>query len=206
MNATKQIPGCLPEGFGPDSMLTVEQFAIWRQEKAAAVRKRLMIMAGVDRTNRKAVRIHPRTFLDKTIGAAILIFTLSVTSQQAAPFGGQHRMTPLPDRVAGKAILALYGETCGQPLAVKVATACAERNRIAKQHGSLRGICGRYSPLLKRPLDARQLAECRAAWQASAKRDVTNGATHWGTPEDIATGVFTGLKQTAKVGPHTFYK
>ena len=63
MYAPVQIPGCLPAGFDLDSLLTVEQAAIWKQSNLATFRKRLPVMPGVIRDSRKCVRIHPRTHL-----------------------------------------------------------------------------------------------------------------------------------------------
>jgi hypothetical protein len=46
-----------------DSMLTVEEFAIWQRETPREVRRRLRSLAGVFRQSREMVRIHPRTYL-----------------------------------------------------------------------------------------------------------------------------------------------
>ena len=61
--AQKQQPGCLPPGCDLDSMLTVEQAAIWQQVPLSTFRKRLATMPGRVRYSRKCVRIHPRTHL-----------------------------------------------------------------------------------------------------------------------------------------------
>lgn len=47
-----------------DALLTVEQFAAWRQEPVRTVRKRLASMPGVVRESRESIRIHPRTYLN----------------------------------------------------------------------------------------------------------------------------------------------
>ncbi|MEN6533335.1 MAG: hypothetical protein ABFD89_06710 [Bryobacteraceae bacterium] len=47
-----------------DDLLTVEQFAAWRQEPVSLVRKRLAYMPGVVRESRENVRVHPRTYLE----------------------------------------------------------------------------------------------------------------------------------------------
>jgi hypothetical protein len=62
----KQLPGCLPRGFGLDSLLTVEQFAAWRQVAESTVRAALPITKGVIKRSREDVRIHPRTYLEKS--------------------------------------------------------------------------------------------------------------------------------------------
>lgn len=62
-----QLPGCLPLGFDLDSLLTVEQFAIWRQKSFERVRNELPITRGVISQNRKDVRIHPRTYLECSV-------------------------------------------------------------------------------------------------------------------------------------------
>jgi len=67
MSASLQISGCLPDGFGMDSMLTVEQFAAWQQMELATVRKLLPTMAGVVKRSRKNIRIHPRTYLETSL-------------------------------------------------------------------------------------------------------------------------------------------
>jgi len=67
MNEPKQIPGCLPAGFDLDSLLTVEQAAIWKQINLATFRKRLAVMPGVIRDSRECVRIHPKTHLEKCL-------------------------------------------------------------------------------------------------------------------------------------------
>ncbi len=62
-----QLPGCLPPGFDLDSLLTVDQFAVWRQKSVERVRNELPITAGVVGRSRKDRRIHPRTYLEKTL-------------------------------------------------------------------------------------------------------------------------------------------
>ena len=66
----KQPPGALPSGCNLDSMLTVEQAAIWQQVPLATFRKRLASMPGVVRESRKFIRIHPRTYLQKRLKSA----------------------------------------------------------------------------------------------------------------------------------------
>jgi hypothetical protein len=60
-----QLPGCLPCGFDLDSMLTVEQFAVWQGRSVSSARKSVAArMPGVVRESRECVRIHPRTYLE----------------------------------------------------------------------------------------------------------------------------------------------
>ncbi|MDE2106536.1 MAG: hypothetical protein KGL39_55490 [Patescibacteria group bacterium] len=66
-----QIPGCLPPGYSLDSLLTVSQFALWRQKDIETVRGELPTTKGVIRRTRKDVRIHPRTFLELTLKTKI---------------------------------------------------------------------------------------------------------------------------------------
>ena len=60
-----QRPGCLPEGYDLDSMLTITQFAVWQQVGVQTARAALAgSMKGVLKRSREWWRIHPRTFLD----------------------------------------------------------------------------------------------------------------------------------------------
>jgi hypothetical protein len=65
-----QLPGCLPDGYNLDSLLTVSQFAIWRQKSEEAVRAELPSTKGVINRNRKDHRIHPRTYLELSVKGA----------------------------------------------------------------------------------------------------------------------------------------
>lgn len=65
--APKQTPGCLPEGYTLDSLLTPKQFAIWQQSPLSTVRDQLPSMKGVIRRSRENIRIHPRTYLELSI-------------------------------------------------------------------------------------------------------------------------------------------
>jgi hypothetical protein len=72
MNAPKQAAGNLPDGFGPDSLLTVEQFAAWDQCSVRQVFQRIKDgMPGVLYEGRKHIRIHPRTYLEKRLKTKI---------------------------------------------------------------------------------------------------------------------------------------
>lgn len=65
-----QIPGSLPRGFTLDSLLTVEQFAVWRQKAVETVRDELPTTAGVIKRTKKDQRIHPRTYLEQSMKPA----------------------------------------------------------------------------------------------------------------------------------------
>lgn len=67
MNNPRQIPGCLPKGYTLDSLLTVAQFAEWQQAPVATIRKKLPVTPGVIRRTREDIRVHPRTFLEKSL-------------------------------------------------------------------------------------------------------------------------------------------
>ena len=70
MKPTPQTAGCLPKNFDRDSLLTVEQFAKWRQIEESTARSQ--IAAGdvpVIQHSRNDIRIHPNTYLNsKTKG------------------------------------------------------------------------------------------------------------------------------------------
>ena len=60
-----QLPGCLPRGFTLDSLLTVQQFAVWRQKSVDAVKAELRLLKKcVFQQSQKDRRIHPRSFLE----------------------------------------------------------------------------------------------------------------------------------------------
>ena len=63
-----QTPGNLPEGATLDSMLTIEQFAIWQKRAESSVRKSVAAkMPGVVKESRECIRIHPRTYLESRL-------------------------------------------------------------------------------------------------------------------------------------------
>lgn len=61
-----QLPGCLPFGYDLDSMLTPEQFCIWQQVSRDWFAARKDKLPGVIEHTREMVRIHPRTYLEKS--------------------------------------------------------------------------------------------------------------------------------------------
>jgi hypothetical protein len=62
-----QVPGCLPQGYDDNSLLTLPQFAKWKQISLKTVRKRLAITAGLVRHSREDCRIHVKTHLAKVV-------------------------------------------------------------------------------------------------------------------------------------------
>ena len=69
MNSPEQQRGCLPKGYDLDSMLTPDQFCAWQQVSREWFGSRIGILPGVIRESRKAIRIHPRTYLDESVKA-----------------------------------------------------------------------------------------------------------------------------------------
>lgn len=61
-----QLPGNLPPGAGLDSMLTLDQFALWVGWSLATAQRKAQdgLIPGVVRDS-NGTRIHPRTFLAK---------------------------------------------------------------------------------------------------------------------------------------------
>ncbi len=64
MKPIPQIPGELPKGYSLDSLLTVDQFATWRQIALTTAKKKLPVTPGVIAESREDIRVHPRTYLD----------------------------------------------------------------------------------------------------------------------------------------------
>lgn len=62
----KQLPGCLPEGYTLDSMLTPEQFCTWQQVKPTWLARRPRLFGRL-KESREMQRIHPRTYLAKKV-------------------------------------------------------------------------------------------------------------------------------------------
>lgn len=67
VSAPAQVPGCLPAGYDMDSLLTVEQFARWRQVSPYTARTALPYTKGVIRRSREDVRIHPRSYVELSV-------------------------------------------------------------------------------------------------------------------------------------------
>jgi hypothetical protein len=62
-----QTPGCLPDGYDEDSLLTLEQFALWKQLKPKTVLKRLPLFPRLIRHSKRDIRFHVKTHLDKVL-------------------------------------------------------------------------------------------------------------------------------------------
>lgn len=62
-----QLPGCLPAGYSLDSLLTREEFCIWRRVSLEWLKPRVRILPGVVMESQKVFKIHPRSYLDKTV-------------------------------------------------------------------------------------------------------------------------------------------
>ena len=85
--------------------------------------------------------------------------------------GNVHAAT-IPDR---RAVNAIIGEAEGEGYDGMVAVACAIRNR-----GTLKGVYGEKAPrVVGRKYSKTVYNLAVKAWAASAKKDITNGATHW---------------------------
>lgn len=74
MKPVPQKPGQLPDGATLDTLLTPEQFAVWRNQPIATLRKKLATLPGVIAESRKFIRVHPRTFLAKSVAASLMFF------------------------------------------------------------------------------------------------------------------------------------
>jgi hypothetical protein len=67
MKTSPQLAGQLPKGCDLDSLLTVEQFATWRQISPLTAQRKISNTPGVIIESREDIRIHPRTYLDARI-------------------------------------------------------------------------------------------------------------------------------------------
>jgi len=93
-----------------------------------------------------------------------------------------------------KATNAIVGEAAGQPYIVKLGVAGAIRNR-----GTLRGVYG-YNAAHNQFEPKWVWVEAQRAWRESAQRDITHGATHFGSAEDVAKGTFNSLELVCVLG------
>ena len=71
----KQLPGCLPKGYSLDSLLTPQQFMIWRGVKRTWWSAHGRLMPGVVKESRGTFRVHPRTYLEKQLKTTITATT-----------------------------------------------------------------------------------------------------------------------------------
>lgn len=96
-------------------------------------------------------------------------------------------------------VRAIVGEAAGQPYAVKLAVACAIRNRCVPHGPGLRGVYG-LNAAHNATEPAKVWQEAARAWAESARRDVTGGADHFGNASDVRKGTFSGMRLVAVVG------
>jgi hypothetical protein len=66
-NNIPQVPGCLPQGYDENSLLTVEQFARWKQISVRTARDRLAMTPGLIRHSSRDQRIHVKTHLARVL-------------------------------------------------------------------------------------------------------------------------------------------
>lgn len=62
-----QLPGCLPVGATLDTLLTRQEFCIWQRCGRNWFTARKSTLPGVIIQSRDMVRIHPRTYLEKSM-------------------------------------------------------------------------------------------------------------------------------------------
>lgn len=98
-----------------------------------------------------------------------------------------------------QAVAAIIGEAGGESYATQVAVACAIRNR-----GTLQGVYGVSNPVVKQA-SAKTIARARAAWAASARKDVVRGCKYFGCKADAPKLISYGLHAVCMSGAITFY-
>lgn len=101
-------------------------------------------------------------------------------------------------------VRAVMGEASGEGFTGMKAIACAIRNR-----GTLKGVYGlRAKHIDKEPKRVWDMAQ--KAWEESAKEDITNGATHWGSKivdkEWIKKMERSGFVKTFEYKNQAFYR
>lgn len=67
MKAVSQKPGSLPKGATLDSLLTPDEFCTWQKCERDWFTARRHNLPGIIRHSKKHVRIHPRTYLEKSV-------------------------------------------------------------------------------------------------------------------------------------------
>lgn len=99
------------------------------------------------------------------------------------------------------AVRAIIGEAANQPYVGQVAVACAIRNR-----GTLQGVFG----LKAKHVDQQPAwvwERARKAWAESAKRDITNGSSHWENVRAFGRPYWAAsMTKTVLVKDHQFYR
>lgn len=143
------------------------------------------------RQKRKTIPVWPSIFLLMAVVALIVLMAGFACAGQ------------IPE---DKAIQAIIGEAEAEDFSGMMAIGCALRNR-----GSLKGVYGLNAPRVKKMLYSTRVARlARLAWLESAKKDITNGATGWGSESDLVIfkrqGWFNRCVITKKIGGHYFYR
>jgi len=64
-----QIPGCLPQGYDENSLLTLPQFAKWKQISLKTAKKRWPITPGRVQHSIRDRRVHVKTYLAGVVKA-----------------------------------------------------------------------------------------------------------------------------------------
>ena len=115
-----------------------------------------------------------------------------------------------------RAVRAIIGEAEGEGYDGMYAVACGLRNR-----GSFDGVYGDRAVILHKgrlwrfkdgqpqyEISTEIIQKAGKAWSnAEWGEDVTGGATHWENIDQFGVPYWArGLKKTAKIGSHTFYK
>jgi len=117
-----------------------------------------------------------------------IILLTGIVSLAAQSYAG------IPDTQAHRAIV---GEAAGDGFTVQLGVACAIRNR-----GTLHGVYGVNAAHNASEPDWVWEAAARA-WRESAQHDITGGATHFGSRDDVRKGTFKGLTLTVVLGTDT---
>lgn len=139
--------------------------------------------------------LNPKIFIPAVVVYTLIFYAIALSICRAES---------IPE---DRAIRAIIGEAAGEVNSIRskyecfVAVGAALRNR-----GSLRGVFGEKAKHVDRePRWVWDLA--RRAWRESAKRDPTNGATHWENIEKFGIPYWSrSMIKTVKIGSHTFYK
>ena len=109
----------------------------------------------------------------------------------------------LPD-LSARAVACLYGESCGEPYAAKLAVASVIRNRMAAGWG-LRGIYGASNRQLNH-VDAKAWAACVRAWNESSTNNTEAGHLHFGGKLDDGWFAKHGMKLVRTISRTRIYQ
>ena len=128
------------------------------------------------------------------LGIAMLSCMLMYATRQSSP--------AFADEINDESVIrAIIGEASNQGYEGMLAVACAIRNR-----GSLKGVYGINAKHVdKEPDWVWSLA--RKAWNESAYKDVTNGATHWENVKAFGSPWWSNnMDRVYEYKDHMFYK